>query len=256
MERAPRKPALAIVMPVYNEEASLRKVVFEWFDEVDAWVEDFVFLAINDGSSDRSQLFLEKLHSRLGDRLIVINKPNSGHGQSCLFGYREALRMGAEWIVQIDSDGQCDPQYFHRLWRLRKQADIVYGLRTRRDDGLRRIAASMVLRIFLLVFFRVWCADSNVPYRLMHWSFVAKYVNSVPPDFSLANVALAVLLSADPSCRHRHVPIRFRERYGGEPSVKMSLFGRKAFELRRQLREMLADAHPRRERPVCSTATS
>ena len=37
---------LMIVMPVYNEQASVRKVVMEWFQEVETWTERFVFLAI------------------------------------------------------------------------------------------------------------------------------------------------------------------------------------------------------------------
>ena len=38
-------PELLIVLPVYNEQASVRKVVIEWFQEVENWTEDFVFLA-------------------------------------------------------------------------------------------------------------------------------------------------------------------------------------------------------------------
>ncbi len=52
------KTELAIVMPVYNEEASVRKVAREWFDEVSNWTEKFVFIAIDDGSTDQSPLRL------------------------------------------------------------------------------------------------------------------------------------------------------------------------------------------------------
>lgn len=54
-------PELAIVMPVYNEQASIRKVVREWFEEIQNWTENFVFLVIDDGSKDRTLDILQTL---------------------------------------------------------------------------------------------------------------------------------------------------------------------------------------------------
>ena len=33
------EPELAIILPVYNEQASVRKVVLEWFQEIENWTE-------------------------------------------------------------------------------------------------------------------------------------------------------------------------------------------------------------------------
>lgn len=227
-------PSLALVMPVYNEEASVRKVAKEWFEEISCWEESFVFLAVDDGSTDRTPSILARLSEQLGPRLRVLRKPNGGHGQACLFGYREAAALGAEWIMQIDSDGQCDPQYFHRLWRLRGQADLVYGVRRRRDDGFRRVLASAVLRWSLFLRFGCFLADANVPYRLMRTKAVLPRVERIPASFDLANIALAFLCARE-GVPTRHVPIRFLERYGGEPKVRMANFATKAGQLFRQL---------------------
>ena len=43
---------------------------------------------------------------------------------------------------------------------------MIYGVRAKRDDGLRRLIAIVVLRVFLLFGFGVLCRDANVPYRL------------------------------------------------------------------------------------------
>ena len=227
--------------PSYNEQASVPKVALEFFAEVENWTERFAFLALDDGSTDGTPHVLARLHEQLGSRFEVIRHANRGHGQTCLAGYRLAAERGIPFVLQIDSDGQCDPQYFFRFWRLREKADAVYGLRTRRDDGLRRLAASMVLRAFLLLGFGAWCADSNVPYRLMRTAAIAPFLARIPAGFNLANIALALLLRRAPGVRHAYVPIRFRERYGGEPSVKLALFGRKALELGRELRAMLKE---------------
>ncbi len=225
-------------MPVYNEQASVRKVVIEWFQEIENWTEDFIFYIINDGSNDESERILLRLREQLGDRLEILSRPNCGHGQSCLEGYRVAVHRGIPWILQIDSDGQCDPQYFFRFWRKRENHDVVYGIRTRRDDGWRRVLASWVLRFTLLSSTGVWCEDANVPYRLMRSSSIASKLERISKKFFLANVGLAVLLKRESGIRHGHVPIRFRERYGGEPSVRLGKFGSKAAELVRQLKTL------------------
>jgi len=233
-------PELMIVMPVFNEQASVRKVVTEWFNEVHNWTENFVFLAINDGSTDDSHRVLERLAGQLGDRFEVIHQTNAGHGQSCLRGYRDCCERGIPFVFQIDSDGQCDPQFFFRFWRERNAYDVIYGVRRRREDGWRRVVASAVLRLFLLLTTGANCKDANVPYRLMKTQHLIPALNRIPCDFFLANVALAVVLKLNDGLRTGYVPIRFRERYGGEPSVALHRFGQKAGELWRQLRALRA----------------
>lgn len=231
-------PELMLVMPAYNEQASVRKVVLEWFAELGDWTENFVFLALDDGSTDATPQILTRLREQLGPRLEIRRHTNRGHGQTCLEGYRAAIERGIPFVLQIDSDGQCDPQYFFRFWRLREKADVIYGLRKVRDDGWRRKCASVVLKLMLLFVRGTWCEDANVPYRLMHTAVLGSHLAAIPADFSLANIALATLLKRDPDVRHGCVPIRFRERYGGEPHVPLARFGGKAFELVSQLRAL------------------
>ncbi|WP_395750212.1 glycosyltransferase family 2 protein [Prosthecobacter sp.] len=232
-------PELLVVMPVYNESASVRKVVNEWFTEIENWTGKFVFLAINDGSTDGTGDILLQLRGKFGERLEIVDRENRGHGQSCLQGYRLAIERGIPFIFQLDSDGQCDPQYFFRFWRDRNKFDVIYGVRKRRDDGWRRVIASMVLRLTLLVFTRVNCADANVPYRLMRTAACADTINRIHAQFFLANVGLTVLLRHQPGIMEGLVPIRFRERYGGEPSVPLGKFATRAVEMVRQLRDLL-----------------
>jgi glycosyltransferase involved in cell wall biosynthesis len=227
-------PDLAIILPVYNEQASVRKVVLEWFQEIENWTENFTFLCLNDGSNDDTLKILNRLRDQLGPRLEILTHSNCGHGQTCLAGYRLACERNIPHVLQIDSDGQCDPQYFFRFWRLREKFDVIYGVRTKRDDGWRRVLASLILKTVLLTTQRVHCADANVPYRLIRTEKLLPLLEKIPPDFFLVNVALAVLLKKS-RWTHHHIPIRFRERYGGEPSVKLGKFSEKAVELVTQL---------------------
>ena len=230
---------LLIVVPVYNEEASVQAVIDEWLPAVAAQVSRFRFLILDDGSTDGTPAVLARLSARYGGQVETVRHSNRGHGQTCLEGYRTALVRDVPFVLQIDSDGQCDPRFFARLWAGRWDADVIYGRRTRRNDGWRRTLASGVVRLFLLMLFRVNCVDANVPYRFMRTAVLGSALARVPEDFGLANIALAMLLRRDARVRHASVPIRFRARTGGEPSVRLGMFGRKAVELYRQLRGML-----------------
>lgn len=221
---------LIVIIPVYNEQASIKKVIQEWIAEIDNWTERFIIVAIDDGSKDKSLEILYKLKNKYGSRLDIISRENRGHGETCIEGYRIAIERGIPYIFQIDSDGQCDPQYFFRFWRNREKYDVIYGNRVKRDDGFRRVLASSVLKTTLLIFAGVWCIDANVPYRLMRTSKLELLLKKIPANFFLKNVALAILLKRN-NVREGSIKIHFRERYGGEPSVKISNFGKKAVEL-------------------------
>lgn len=233
-----RNPELCVIMPAYNEEASIRKVLNEWLPEIENFTSDFCFLVFDDGSSDSTAKMVENLAQRHGPRLECIRQENRGHGQTCLRGYHEAISRGAEWVFQLDSDGQCDPQYFFRFWRLRHHFDAIYGFRKRRDDGWKRMLASSILRWMFILCFRTKMLDPNVPYRLYRTQILEPSLSRIPDNFDLANIGLSYLLARRSEVRHQYVPIRFGERYGGEPSVKLGSFSQKARELYQQLRAL------------------
>ncbi|MEO7101644.1 MAG: glycosyltransferase family 2 protein [Luteolibacter sp.] len=232
-----RRTELLIVMPVYNEHAAVTKVLTEWFIELKKCSQDFIFLVIDDGSTDETLTDLHSLRAELGERLEVLTRENRGHGQTCMQGYRIASERAIPFVFQIDSDGQCDPRFFHQFWEQRGDFDVIYGRRSR-EDGIRRILASYVLRWNLRILGRVDCVDPNVPYRLMRTKACAPAYEAIPADFFLANVALAVVLRRTPGLRHGEIPIRFLKRFGGEPSVPLSKFAIKAIELVRQLKTL------------------
>ncbi len=225
---------LFLVMPAYNEEASVAKVVDEWMPVLRATVgENFTFCAINDGSKDGTLAVLNTLAARY-PQLSVADKPNSGHGQTCLFGYRRGLASGATWLFQLDSDGQCDPAYFPQVWAARSESPVVYGYRRRRDDGLSRFLVSRVVSAVTLAATGTWVRDANVPYRLMRADTLQGVVDDVPGDFHLANIMLSALHQKRFGIRW--VDIGFRQRFGGVPSVKAYSFAKQGWKLFRQLR--------------------
>jgi glycosyltransferase involved in cell wall biosynthesis len=229
---------LLVVIPVYNEDQCIGQVLKEWKDELDRSAIDYGILLIDDGSSDATPMILEQWrNSGGGGRIEVASHANRGHGQTCLEGYRIACERGIPWVFQIDSDGQCDPAFFAALWAERQGRDVVYGYRARRKDGLKRVLASILVKAVLRASARVRCVDANVPYRLMRTENLRPLVDSIPSDFDLANIALAVQIKRA-NWREASVPIVFRPRMAGEASVPLTRFARKACELAVQVRQL------------------
>jgi len=213
---------LAVVVPVYNESATIERVIASWMQEMDRNGVDYQFILLNDGSTDATLQMLMNLEKRQPRRIVVIDKPNSGHGRTCRLGYDAAVASPrVEWVLQIDSDGQCDPSYFPEFWRRRDQADCVFGLRLTRDDGFARAMTSKICKMGATLLGGKDMVDPNVPYRLLRRETLASALRVIPASFDIHNVALTFVLKRNPHLRWDYVPIRFLARQGGSNSINL-----------------------------------
>lgn len=115
---------LSVVMPVFNEEATVATVVDRLLHEAPAKHE---IVIVNDGSTDGTPAILEQLAS--GDsRIRLVHQANSGKTAALRKGI--ALTSGDVVIVQ-DADFEYDPaEIVHVVQPIfRGQADVVYGSR-------------------------------------------------------------------------------------------------------------------------------
>jgi len=213
---------LAIVVPIYNEAATIESVVSSWMQVLDTTGAIFQFILINDGSTDSTIYVLQKLESQHPQKIIVVDKPNSGHGRSCRVGYSAAAAATCvEWVLQIDSDGQCDPSYFPEFWRRKESADCVFGRRIIRDDGLARSLTSKFCKLGATFLGGKDMVDPNVPYRLLRKDILASALTLIPASFDIHNVAITFVLKKKPGLRWEYVPIRFLSRQGGTNSINL-----------------------------------
>lgn len=182
---------LGIIISVYNESAAIASVLSKWRKELDCLQIDYRIYAYNDGSKDDS---LEILHAQEKDfagRLVVVDKPNSGHGPTILQGYKCAIKDGCEWIFQVDSDDEISPSYFSQLWEMRHNNDFVVGHRVHGPRSLMRRVVSFVSRLAVRLFYGKGIYDVNVPYRLMRVSEFSMIIESLPNSLFAPNVVIA-----------------------------------------------------------------
>jgi dolichol-phosphate mannosyltransferase len=213
---------LAIVVPVFNESATIKSVIGSWMEKLDASATDYQFVLLNDGSTDATLDVLKSMEKEHPNRIIVVDKPNSGHGRTCRLGYdAAAASVHVQWVLQIDSDGQCDPAYFSEFWDKKNDADCVFGRRTTRDDGIARSMTSKVCKLGATLLGGKDMVDPNVPYRLMRKTTLAAALATIPASFDIHNVAITFVLKKDAHVRWAYVPIRFLARQGGSNSINL-----------------------------------
>jgi glycosyltransferase involved in cell wall biosynthesis len=132
---AARLEGLSVVLPCYNEEKVIRKVVTEVAEFLPAVADRFEIIAVNDGSTDRTGAILEELAAGIPQLVVVHHDPNRGYGAALRSGFSRAR---LDYVFYTDSDGQFDISELPVLLPHTRDADIVTGYRKNRKDPLHR----------------------------------------------------------------------------------------------------------------------
>lgn len=184
---------LCVVMPVYNEEEAIGSVLEKWSAALDELAIDYEIRPYNDGSKDNSLEVMRCAARRIGHGISVRDKPNGGHGNTILTGYREAANDGFDWVFQVDSDDEMGPEKIGELWTRRKNYDFLVGIREGREQVLARKIVSLVSRLCVRFFYGKSVRDVNVPYRLMRVSAFRDFFERIPLSTFAPNVLLSGL---------------------------------------------------------------
>lgn len=209
---------LCVVMPVYNEKDAIGPVLKKWAAALDDLRIDYEIRPYNDGSKDASLSVMQEVAASL-PRVNVKDKPNGGHGNTILTGYREAAADGFDWIFQIDSDDEMGPEKFGELWENRENRDFLVGIRDGRIQVLPRKVISFVSRLCVRVFYGKSIWDVNTPYRLMRVSAFRDFYERIPLTTFAPNVILSGLVGRH-KLRFYEIRVPQHDRTTGEVSIK------------------------------------
>ena len=210
---------VCIVIPAYNEEENISLLIKQWYPVIEKVGNQSLILVVDDGSKDETRSILFNL-SKQYKNLRVVSKPNEGHGKAIRYGYEKALSYKTDYIFQIDSDRQTEPDEFWDFWKERNNHSVIIGHRKKRQDGISRKVVTLVLRLLIYLFFHIDVKDANTPFRLMKRECLERYLSKIPEDFNLTNVLLSIYFVFYKE-NIIFIPITFKPRQGGVNSINI-----------------------------------
>ncbi len=206
---------VSIVMPVYNEQEVIEKVVRQYYAEIVAKIDGSELIVVNDGSIDSTPDILGRLAREL-PRLNIVNiVKNSGHAKALRAGFS---RVKNPLIFHVDSDDQFKVSDFWKLYREAGENDIVLGWRMRRDDPFYRKAVSSIVRLVDAVVFGVLIKDINSPFKIIKTSVFQDVINDIPPNPFAISILIAIL-AKHKGYRIAEIPVSHYKRRTGKSSI-------------------------------------
>ena len=109
-------PSISLLVPICNVERYLRECLDSAQGQT---LTDIEIICINDGSTDSSLEIINEYASR-DDRFIVIDKPNSGYGDSMNKGLSIAK---GEYVGILESDDFFEPDALELMYKAAKSVD-------------------------------------------------------------------------------------------------------------------------------------
>jgi len=136
-----------IVIPVFNEEESIRALLDEISESVSKY--SFEIVVVDDCSSDTTLEVLSQSKNSLENLRVISHDQNLGQSSAIHTGVSNAK---SNWIVTLDGDGQNDPKdissLFHKIQEINNDQLMIAGHRVvRKDNWLKRFSSKYANKI-------------------------------------------------------------------------------------------------------------
>ncbi len=204
-----------IIIPAYNESECIEQTVRDIMENA----ADFDYVIINDCSTDNTREICES------NGFNIVNLPiNLGIGGAVQTGYMYAMEYGYDVAVQVDGDGQHDPQFLRQMadYIEEHQVDMVIGSRFIEKKGfqssfLRRAGIKYFTGLIRLCTGKK-ITDPTSGLRMAGKNVIRLFAQNYPKDYPEPESMVAVLKR---KFIVHEIPVVMRERQGGTSSITM-----------------------------------
>lgn len=204
------------ILPAYNEEASIKYVI----EKIRQNAEAIDIIVINDSSKDRTSEIARSLNAD------VIDLPNNlGIGGAMQTGFKFAQRNDYDIAIQIDGDGQHNPEYLNDILKpvIEKKCDMAIGSRFIgfgktgfQSSFLRRFGIKILsAAIKYATNFRI--KDTTSGFRAINRKVIAFFADDYPNDYPEPE---SIVMLNKKMFEIMEVPVVMSERYGGKSSIR------------------------------------
>lgn len=208
---------LTIVVPVYNEEISLKTFI----PSLIKFSKDnnFQLIVVNDGSTDNTDSIIESFNQS-GSFKYIRHKKNKGYGAALKAGIE---RSETNLVVTVDSDGQ---HVLEDVLKLRDKivssdADLVIGSRVdnKGSETIKRFG-KFIIRKLSKILIQNEINDLNAGMKMMRTNLAKKYIKICPDTFAFSDVITLVFISEKNIVLEE--PIQVIERQNGKSKITLN----------------------------------
>ena len=213
-------PSISVVIPVYNEGASLRELYERTVKTLDETGRGFELIFVDDGSLDTTFSELERMHAA-DDRVRVVRfKRNFGQHAAMHAGL---VRARGEILVTMDGDLQNAPEDLPKLIAaVEDGADVASGTRNARRDSWGRTLPSRVINGMLRRFTGADISDFGCAYNAYRRNAIEPMLGAIGKQ----KFTKALVLSGGASVAEvevAHAPRTGRSRYSPLRLTRLAL---------------------------------
>jgi glycosyltransferase involved in cell wall biosynthesis len=212
MHMSRQQESTLIVIPAFNEQDAIGTVLAE----IRRYLPSLSILVVNDGSTDETSQVVRENNCPLLELPL-----NLGVGGAMRAGFKYAIRHGYSQVVQIDADGQHDPQSVNLLVRHLTEFDIVIGSRFAgkgdyKVSGPRKWAMSFLSAVLSRIC-RTRLTDTTSGLKAIGPRALAVFSRNYPAEY-LGDTVEALVIAARARLTVTEIPVEMRERLAGQPS--------------------------------------
>jgi undecaprenyl-phosphate 4-deoxy-4-formamido-L-arabinose transferase len=217
------KPYISIVIPVYNEEGNLNRLMARLYPVMQKTGREFEIIFTDDGSRDRSLAILRELAAAHPEVRVVEFNGNFGQHMAILAAFEVS---SGEIVITLDADLQNPPEEIPKLIaEIEKGHDVVGSIRLNRQDSFFRKSASMLVNIATRKMTGMKMTDYGCMLRAYHRNIVEN-INRCQ-EASTFIPALGQTFASSPS----EIEVAHAERTEGESKYSLYKLIRLNFDL-------------------------
>jgi dolichol-phosphate mannosyltransferase len=161
---------VCVVLPTYNEADNLPALTAALLALP---VANLQMIVVDDASPDGTGLVADRLAAHHPSRIHVLHRTEErGLGRAYVDGFRLALQLGAQYIVQMDADFSHSPADVPRLLEASQNADLAIGSRYVEGGGLdsdwswwRRFLSWWANKVWAQLFLGTQVRDATAGFR-------------------------------------------------------------------------------------------
>ena len=208
---------ILVIVPAYNEEASIKYVINKIKNNSGINVD---IIVINDASKDKTSEFAKEAGA------AVLDLPNNlGIGGAMQTGFKYAVRNNYDIAIQVDGDGQHNPEYIKDIISpvIDGCCDAVIGSRFVgvekkgfQSSGMRRFGITILsAAIRLTAGYPI--KDPTSGFRALNKKVIQLFSEDYPNDYPEPE---SIVILQKKGLRILETPVVMSERYGGTSSIK------------------------------------